>query len=77
MNAANADLVNARKSFQHDAETHIEIEFRVVCAPEVKGSDKTLVFVSALQERYALKKRQLGGERGRRCDRIAVAALQR
>ena len=56
VSSANADLVNARKSFQNDAETHIEIEFRVVCAPEVKGGGKTLVFVSALQDRYALKK---------------------
>jgi len=56
VSSANADLVNARKSFQHDGDTHIEIEFRVVCAPEVKGADKTLLFVSALQDRYALKK---------------------
>ena len=56
VSAANADLVNARKSFQNDADTHLEIEFRVVCSPEVKGGDKTLVFASALQERFALKK---------------------
>ena len=55
--SANADLVNARKSFQQEADTHVEIEFRVVCAPEAnKGAGKTLVFVSALQDRYALKK---------------------
>jgi hypothetical protein len=54
--AATADVVNARKSFQNDAETHIEIEFRVVCAPEVKGGGKTLMFVSAMQDRYGLKK---------------------
>jgi len=53
---ANADLVNARKSFQQEGDTHVEIEFRVVCAPEVKDGGKTLVFVSALQDRYALKK---------------------
>lgn len=56
VNTANADLVNARKSFQNDTDTHQEIEFRVVCAPEVKGGATSLVFVSALQERYALKK---------------------
>lgn len=55
--SANADLVNARKSFQQEADTHVEIEFRVVCAPEAnKDAGKTLVFVSALQDRYALKK---------------------
>lgn len=56
VSSANADAVNARKSFQHDADTHMEIEFRVVCAPEVKGGGKTLLFVSALQERYVVKK---------------------
>lgn len=56
VSAATADLVNARKSFQPESDSHIEIEFRVVCASEVKGGSKTLLFVSALQDRYALKK---------------------
>jgi hypothetical protein len=54
--SATPDFVSARKSFQPEADSHIEIEFRVVCAPEAKGSAKTLLFVSALQDRYALKK---------------------
>jgi len=53
---ANADAVNARKSFQPEAEMHVEIDFRTTCAPDVTASGKTLVFVSALQDRYALKK---------------------
>lgn len=53
---ATPDFVNARKSFQPESDSHIEIEFRVVCAPEAKASGKTLLFVSALQDRYALKK---------------------
>ncbi|HKX43992.1 MAG TPA: DUF2242 domain-containing protein [Burkholderiaceae bacterium] len=53
---ANADLVNARKSFQPAPENHVEIEFRVVCTAQRKGSKPTLAFVSALQDRYALKK---------------------
>ena len=53
---ANADLVNARKSFQPDHETHVEIEFRVVCTAQRKGAKPTLAFVSALQDRYGLKK---------------------
>jgi len=56
VSAATVDLVNARKSFQPESDSHIEIEFRVVCASEVKGGSKTLLFVSALQDRYALKK---------------------
>jgi len=60
--AATAELVNARKSFQPEAESHVEIEIRVVCAsdrkaaPEATGNGSSLAFVSALQDRYALKK---------------------
>ena len=54
--AADADHVNGRKNFQPDIDTHVEIEFHVVCAPEGKGSKNTITFVNALQDRYALKK---------------------
>jgi len=57
--AANADLVTGRKSFQPANEVHVEVEFRVVCAREVaeKGRrSSTIAFVSALQDRYSLKK---------------------
>jgi hypothetical protein len=54
--SATGELVDARKSFQQEADTHIEIEFRVVCTPDTKGGDKSLVFASALQDRFALKK---------------------
>ena len=50
---ANADLVNARKNFQPEHDTHVQIEFRVVCSAQRKGSRPTLAFVSALQDRYA------------------------
>jgi len=53
---ANADLVNARKNFQPEHDTHVQIEFRVVCTAQRKGTRPTLAFVSALQDRYALKK---------------------
>ena len=53
---ANADLVNARKSFQPEHDSHVQIEFRVVCTAQRKGTRPTLAFVSALQDRYALKK---------------------
>ena len=62
--AANTELVTAKKSFQPAAEVHVELDFRVVCARETGGNRKavnatparTLVFVSALQDRYSLKK---------------------
>jgi len=53
---ANADLVNARKNFQPEADSHVQIEFRIVCTAQRKGARPTLAFVTALQERYALKK---------------------
>ena len=58
--AANADLVTGRKSFQPAAEVHVEVEFRVVCAREAasaaSGTRSTIAFVSALQDRYGMKK---------------------
>jgi hypothetical protein len=48
------DQVVGRKSFQPGLETHIQIEFRISCAP--KADRSTIAFVSALQDRYALKK---------------------
>jgi hypothetical protein len=56
--AANADLVTGRKSFQPAAEVHVEVEFRAVCARDVgRGSQRsTIAFVTALQDRYSLKK---------------------
>jgi hypothetical protein len=57
--AANADLVTGRKSFQPAAEVHVEVEFRVVCAREnapKAAARKTTAFVTALQDRYGMKK---------------------
>lgn len=51
---ATADVVNGRKSFQPAVDTHVEIEFHVVCAAE--GSQRSTVFANALQDRFALKK---------------------
>ncbi len=55
--AANADLVTGRKSFQPAAEVHVEVEFRAVCARDAgKSKGSTIAFVTALQDRYGLKK---------------------
>lgn len=56
INVAKDDLVLGQKSFQSDAETHSQMEIRVVCAPENKKGEITLGFVTALHDRYALKK---------------------
>lgn len=60
INQADADLVRGRKSFQPQSDTHVEIEFHVVCAPTTADGKTepsgTTIFVNALQDRYALKK---------------------
>ncbi len=62
ISAANADLVTGRKSFQPATEVHFEVEFRVVCAKDSAGGNeadaprRTIAFVTALQDRYGIKK---------------------
>ena len=53
---SDAEHIKGRKSFQPELETHVEIEFNVVCAPDGRGGKKSIAFVNALQDRYALKK---------------------
>lgn len=51
--------MRARKNFQPGAGNHVEMEIRVVCADTVRDDDddhRSTVFVSAVQERYELKK---------------------
>jgi len=51
---ASADGVEASKNFQPDAETHTQLVVRVTCMQNNDGH--ALVFVNAVQDRYALKK---------------------
>jgi hypothetical protein len=53
---AESDHVKGRKNFQPDPEVHVEIEFHVVCAPDGGNDQRSIAFVNALQDRYALKK---------------------
>ena len=52
---AETDVVEAHKYFQQD-ESHEEVEFRAVCMPQTRGEQQTVVFVNAVQDRYALRK---------------------
>jgi hypothetical protein len=58
VDTAKNDLVQGHKNFQPQAETHIQISFNIVCAPEGMSvkSKSTLAFATAIQDRYALKK---------------------
>lgn len=49
---AGADAVEANKNFQIDAETHTQLNVRVTCLAQ---DGQALVFVNAVQDRYALK----------------------
>lgn len=53
---ADPEHVKGRKNFQPEPETHVEIEFSATCAPDGRGGRKSIAFVNALQDRYALKK---------------------
>ena len=50
---ADAGTVEASKNFQPEAEAHLQLAIRVSCVPQGSG---TLLFVSALQDRYALRR---------------------
>lgn len=54
--AAREDMVEGRKSFQPEPESHLQMEIRVVCAPDSLDGKVSLGFVTALQDVYALKK---------------------
>jgi len=54
--AAAADQVTARKYFQPDAEHHVQLEFRVVCAPETGDGAASVVFASGLKDQYVARK---------------------
>lgn len=61
--SARPDAVNGRKSFQPEPEVHVQIEFHIVCVPEVTSVSamatdppSTIAFVNAVQDRYSLKK---------------------
>ncbi|MGS0753890.1 DUF2242 domain-containing protein [Roseateles sp. GG27B] len=48
--------VSGRKNFQPDGEVHVEISITVVCVPDGRNDLVTTAYVSAQQDRYALKK---------------------
>ena len=56
VNIARADLVEGSKSFQPDAESHMQMTIRVVCVPDGGQGSVTLGFVTALQDSYTIKK---------------------
>lgn len=54
ISVATPDQVTGRKFYQPDAETHVPLEMRIVCASE--AGDAAMVFAAAVQEHHALRK---------------------
>jgi hypothetical protein len=50
------DQMQAHKRFQPSGETHVQIEFHVNCSPMSRAQPTTVAFVSAVQDRYMVKK---------------------
>lgn len=61
---AQDEQLDARKRFQPGPESHVQIEFHVVCAPLARGQPATIAFVSAVQDRYTLKKTPMSASVG-------------
>jgi hypothetical protein len=50
------DTVDGNKYFQPDSDSHVVIAFHVVCTSDYDGAKESTIYVSATQDRYALKK---------------------
>ncbi|HEY2000028.1 DUF2242 domain-containing protein [Paraburkholderia sp.] len=50
------DTVDGTKNFQPTGDTHVVVEFHVVCTAGEEASDTSIVYVNAVQNGYALKK---------------------
>jgi len=55
-NSVRPDAIDGTKNFQPDNDTHVVIEFHVVCADASADGTSSIAYVSAVQDRYALKK---------------------
>jgi len=54
--SSSKESISGSKRFQPNGDAHVEITFTIVCVPEGGSGDATTAFVSALQDRYAVKK---------------------
>lgn len=55
-NTTRPDAVDGSKNFQPNNDSHVVIEFHVVCADSDAGGTASVAYVNAVQDRYALKK---------------------
>ncbi|HTH73771.1 MAG TPA: DUF2242 domain-containing protein [Trinickia sp.] len=50
------DRIDATKDFQPNGDSHITVEFHVVCTPGVDADGSSIVYANAIQSGYTLKK---------------------
>jgi len=62
--SAQDQQMDARKRFQPGPEAHVQIEFHVVCSTLARGQPTSVAFVSAVQERYTVKKNPMSASVG-------------
>ncbi|MEX3583231.1 MAG: DUF2242 domain-containing protein [Burkholderia sp.] len=55
-NLARTDTVDGSKNFQPNNDTHVVIEFHVVCVDVDADSSLSIAYVNAVQDRFTLKK---------------------
>jgi hypothetical protein len=55
-NLTSADRIDATKDFQPTGDSHITVEFHVVCTPGEDAGGTSIVYANAIQSGYALKK---------------------
>jgi hypothetical protein len=53
---ARPDTVDGTKNFQPTGDSHVVVEFHVVCTPGEEAADTSIVYVNAVQNGFALKK---------------------
>ncbi|SEK87032.1 hypothetical protein SAMN05216359_103410 [Roseateles sp. YR242] len=56
INLAQSGSINGSKRFQPEGEVHVEISFNIVCVPEGGAGKLATAYVSALQDRYTVKR---------------------
>ncbi|ATB63908.1 DUF2242 domain-containing protein [Pseudomonas mosselii] len=54
--SSDANQVAGNKSFQQNAENHLQISFNITCVPDMSDKQRSTMFANALQDRYTLKK---------------------
>lgn len=50
------DRIDATKDFQPNGDSHVTVEFHVVCTPGVDADGSSIIYANAIQSGYALKK---------------------